>query len=207
MLWLADRRLVCPAVRPPSWTYNQFFFSFSLKLSLNGCRFVVIGYPLWWEDGSVIYSCCSTVFLGSEIYRTRDQVLLYRIWDSAPPQIGGLVSCIPPLRNRVAQLYPEAVNYSKEHLFCSTYFFISMHSWKDVIACWCQDHGGIQLKSGSNDAAAVQQESDKKGTHGNSAPVRRLRLRGDWSDTGPDARPEREGGRRGGRNYYIFKNK
>ncbi|XP_014207822.1 DDB1- and CUL4-associated factor 6 isoform X1 [Copidosoma floridanum] len=28
-----------------------------------------------------------------------------------------------------------------------------------------------------------------------SQPVRRLRLRGDWSDTGPDARPEREGGR------------
>ncbi|XP_046393226.1 DDB1- and CUL4-associated factor 6-like isoform X2 [Ischnura elegans] len=28
-------------------------------------------------------------------------------------------------------------------------------------------------------------------------PVKRLRLRGDWSDTGPDARPEREGGRRG----------
>lgn len=25
-----------------------------------------------------------------------------------------------------------------------------------------------------------------------SPPVRRLRLRGDWSDTGPDARPERE---------------
>lgn len=29
-------------------------------------------------------------------------------------------------------------------------------------------------------------------------PVRKLRLRGDWSDTGPDARPEREGGRRSG---------
>lgn len=27
---------------------------------------------------------------------------------------------------------------------------------------------------------------------GNALPVRRLRLRGDWSDTGPDARPERE---------------
>ncbi|XP_046688667.1 DDB1- and CUL4-associated factor 6-like [Homalodisca vitripennis] len=25
-------------------------------------------------------------------------------------------------------------------------------------------------------------------------PVRRLRLRGDWSDTGPDARPERDVG-------------
>lgn len=68
-----------------------------------------------------------------------------------------------------------------------------------------QDHGGIQLKSGSNGAAAVQQEPDKKGTPGTSAPVRRLRLRGDWSDTGPDARPEREGGRRGGTNYYVFK--
>jgi hypothetical protein len=86
------------------------------------------------------------------------------------------------------------------------YFFIGMLSWKDVIACWYQDHGGIQLKSGSNGAAAVQQECDKKGTQGTSAPVRRLRLRGDWSDTGPDARPEREGGRRGGMNYYIFKN-
>ena len=28
--------------------------------------------------------------------------------------------------------------------------------------------------------------------------MRRLRLRGDWSDTGPDARPEREGGRHSG---------
>jgi len=35
-------------------------------------------------------------------------------------------------------------------------------------------------------------------------PVRRLRLRGDWSDTGPDARPEREGGRRSGTGKFIF---
>lgn len=35
-------------------------------------------------------------------------------------------------------------------------------------------------------------------------PVRRLRLRGDWSDTGPDARPEREGGRRSGTGKLIF---
>lgn len=36
-------------------------------------------------------------------------------------------------------------------------------------------------------------------------PVRRLRLRGDWSDTGPDARPEREGGRRNGSGeFFIF---
>lgn len=35
-------------------------------------------------------------------------------------------------------------------------------------------------------------------------PVRRLRLRGDWSDTGPDARPEREGGRRSGTGKSTF---
>lgn len=34
-------------------------------------------------------------------------------------------------------------------------------------------------------------------------PIRRLRLRGDWSDTGPDARPEREPGRSGGM-YKVF---
>ena len=27
---------------------------------------------------------------------------------------------------------------------------------------------------------------------GNPPPIKRLRLRGDWSDTGPNARPERE---------------
>ncbi|PNF30579.1 hypothetical protein B7P43_G09918 [Cryptotermes secundus] len=73
------------------------------------------------------------------------------------------------------------VSYSSDHLYLFS----------------VKDHGGIQLKSGSNGASAVQQECDKKGTQGTSAPVRRLRLRGDWSDTGPDARPEREGGRRG----------
>lgn len=35
-------------------------------------------------------------------------------------------------------------------------------------------------------------------------PVRRLRLRGDWSDTGPDARPEREGGRHNGTGNDFF---
>jgi len=43
--------------------------------------------------------------------------------------------------------------------------------------------------------------ADKNGTHESYAkpvaaaphpPMKRLRLRGDWSDTGPDARPERD---------------
>lgn len=34
-------------------------------------------------------------------------------------------------------------------------------------------------------------------------PVRRLRLRGDWSDTGPDARPEREAGSSSGGIFFC----
>lgn len=37
-------------------------------------------------------------------------------------------------------------------------------------------------------------------------PVRRLRLRGDWSDTGPDARPERDVNQSVGKfkNSYMY---
>lgn len=37
--------------------------------------------------------------------------------------------------------------------------------------------------------------------------VRRLRLRGDWSDTGPNARPEREGGNSVGKKDTTFREK
>lgn len=72
------------------------------------------------------------------------------------------------------------VSYSSDHLYLFS----------------VKDHSSVQLKAGS-DEAALQQEFDKKALQRSPPPVRRLRLRGDWSDTGPDARPEREGGRRG----------
>lgn len=43
----------------------------------------------------------------------------------------------------------------------------------------------------SRDTTSVEEQVRKLMTC--SPPVRRLRLRGDWSDTGPDARPESEG--------------
>ncbi|XP_058800654.1 DDB1- and CUL4-associated factor 6-like [Phymastichus coffea] len=73
----------------------------------------------------------------------------------------------------------------------------------DVLVSYSSDHlylfslkeqGSTQLKkelmSGKN--------KGKKPPLRSPQPVRRLRLRGDWSDTGPDARPEREGGRHSG---------
>jgi hypothetical protein len=50
-------RPTCPGVRPTG-TRDQLFFPFSLKLSLDRCRCVNLGRPLWREVGSVTYSCC-----------------------------------------------------------------------------------------------------------------------------------------------------
>lgn len=70
---------------------------------------------------------------------------------------------------------------------------------QDILASYCSDHiylfnikdqGNVQLKK---DVPVERKEVKKQRS---PLPVRRLRLRGDWSDTGPDARPEREEGRR-----------
>ncbi|XP_050573633.1 DDB1- and CUL4-associated factor 6-like isoform X5 [Bombus affinis] len=57
-----------------------------------------------------------------------------------------------------------------------------------------KDQSSIQLKKD----VAIRKGEGKKQRLRSPLPVRKLRLRGDWSDTGPDARPECEGGRRSG---------
>lgn len=68
-----------------------------------------------------------------------------------------------------------------------------------------QDQGSLQLRKD----ATMGKGKGKKHPLRSPQPVRRLRLRGDWSDTGPDARPEREGGRRSGTgklrfSYFVY---
>lgn len=70
------------------------------------------------------------------------------------------------------------VSYSSDHLYLFS----------------IKDQGSLQLRKD----ATIGKGKGKKHPLKSSQPVRRLRLRGDWSDTGPDARPEREGGRRSG---------
>lgn len=70
------------------------------------------------------------------------------------------------------------VSYSSDHL----YLFNVM---KD----------GIDIKLSMTDSKVKRPPKTDANTRQDSSsppPVRRLRLRGDWSDTGPDARPERE---------------
>ncbi|KYM77255.1 DDB1- and CUL4-associated factor 6 [Atta colombica] len=70
------------------------------------------------------------------------------------------------------------VSYSSDHLYLFS----------------IKDQGNLQLRKD----ATTGKGKGKKHPLRSPQPVRRLRLRGDWSDTGPDARPEREGGRRTG---------
>ncbi|XP_071562962.1 DDB1- and CUL4-associated factor 6 isoform X1 [Temnothorax nylanderi] len=70
------------------------------------------------------------------------------------------------------------VSYSSDHLYLFS----------------IKDQGSLQLRKD----ATMGKGKGKKHSLRSPQPVRRLRLRGDWSDTGPDARPEREGGRRSG---------
>ncbi|XP_014599725.1 PREDICTED: DDB1- and CUL4-associated factor 6-like isoform X1 [Polistes canadensis] len=74
---------------------------------------------------------------------------------------------------------------------------------QDVLVSYSSDHLYLfSMKDQSNvhlrKDIQMGKGKGKKHPLRSPQPVRRLRLRGDWSDTGPDARPEREGGRRSG---------
>ncbi|XP_054274371.1 DDB1- and CUL4-associated factor 6-like isoform X1 [Macrosteles quadrilineatus] len=68
------------------------------------------------------------------------------------------------------------VSYSSEHLY--------LFSIKDE----CSTEYSVE-------ASGDEEEEEASKPMSGLPPVRRLRLRGDWSDTGPDARPERDTGR------------
>ena len=58
----------------------------------------------------------------------------------------------------------------------------------------CQAVGGVQCQSkpSCDKKPTAKAEAGSTPPPSRPPPVKRLRLRGDWSDTGPDARPERE---------------
>lgn len=78
------------------------------------------------------------------------------------------------------------VSYSSEHL----YLFSTLNQSHSQL--FKQDNCSGDDESGDN---CVDMDGVKPVV--GLPPIRRLRLRGDWSDTGPDARPEREPGRSG----------
>uniref|UniRef100_A0A1B6DJ89 WD repeat-containing protein 55 homolog n=3 Tax=Clastoptera arizonana TaxID=38151 RepID=A0A1B6DJ89_9HEMI len=70
------------------------------------------------------------------------------------------------------------VSYSSEHLYLFN----------------IKDHMNVEFEPSIEESLEPYNQSGTDKVSRNYTPVRRLRLRGDWSDTGPDARPEREAG-------------
>jgi hypothetical protein len=95
-------------VRPPSGTRDQFFSSFSLKLSLDSWEFLIMGRPLWREDESIIYSCCWASPAQSLSGPSSAELMTISIVSNLRHIYleGKLPGFISPI-NRVAQLYPQ----------------------------------------------------------------------------------------------------
>jgi hypothetical protein len=89
------------------------------------CSQTVVGLLMWGALSiermglllQILLVFASTVILGSESCGTHDHILLPQIWDY--PNLEGQVPVFISPRNRVAQLYPQAL---------SSHFFTSYHS-------------------------------------------------------------------------------
>ncbi|KAG8238455.1 hypothetical protein J437_LFUL002912 [Ladona fulva] len=84
------------------------------------------------------------------------------------------------------------VSYSSDYLY-----LFSMKEKEKVIKMKSSPARGAKSPSAWERARKACGFHQSQSQQQPNPPVKRLRLRGDWSDTGPDARPEREGGRRG----------
>ncbi|KAH9519426.1 hypothetical protein Btru_075500 [Bulinus truncatus] len=86
------------------------------------------------------------------------------------------------------------VNYSSENIYLfNTYELNKLQCFSSKLdpkaGCSKDSKAGLKESNGAGTSAAVDNGSDNDSAF---KPIKRLRLRGDWSDTGPDARPESE---------------
>jgi hypothetical protein len=98
-------RPVCPGTRPPCGTRDQFSFSF-MEIIWRYLQFFIVGRPLRWKDGTVIYSCCCASPSLSFSGLCFDNISLSQSWDS--PNLECRVAVFICLRKRLVQLYPQA---------------------------------------------------------------------------------------------------
>jgi hypothetical protein len=110
-----DRLSASPSwYQAPTWD-SRPIFSHSLfdYFFWDSFKFVDVGCPLWWEVGSVLFSFCraSPVQPFSDLSPTGPISIVYCLyfWDS--PNLECQVPVFISPRNRVAQLYPQALGY------------------------------------------------------------------------------------------------
>jgi hypothetical protein len=94
-----------------TWDPWPIFLSLSLEIIFRELRVCYYGASSLTRDRvsnlQLLLTLASAVFLGSEFRGTHNQFLWYQIWDS--PNLEGQVPVFISPRNRVAQLYPQAL--------------------------------------------------------------------------------------------------
>ena len=82
--------------------------------------------------------------------------------------------------------------------FCLLSFFLSSPDGSELLVSYCADYVYLFTLRGTKQPRSYRDDGSEDGYsngsngHRNVPPLKRLRLRGDWSDTGPNARPESE---------------
>jgi hypothetical protein len=111
---LYDRRSVGQSwCQAPSGDQDQIF------ITVGQLRFVDMGHPPRWEDGSVVYNCCwlSPALSFSDPSTVGLITIFCCLRFETPPNLQGQVPIFINPRNRVAQLYPQALG----SLFVASY--------------------------------------------------------------------------------------
>jgi hypothetical protein len=79
----------------------------------DSCGFVDVGRSFWRENGSAVYNCCwaspAQSFLGPSPAGL--MTIFYCLRFETPPNLEGQVPVFISPRNRVAQLYPQALGF------------------------------------------------------------------------------------------------
>jgi hypothetical protein len=138
-------RSVRLGVRQPSGTRDHFFFS--LKFPFDSCGFVILYYPLWREDGFVIYCCrwSSPTKSRSGLSPAGLKAIFYfpNSWDS--PNLVCQVPVFISPRNREAQIYPRALGSLSVSSYDSQGYGGGLRSkskshydWQSASPSWCQ---------------------------------------------------------------------